>query len=292
MVATVKPVHALVAAIMQDVGTPELIVDGAASPHTYSFKPSNATALSRADLVFRIGPGFETFLEKPLESLSGKALIVTLADAPGVTTLPLREGGLFEPHEDGDDQAEKDSHGHDHAGPHGEIDMHLWLDPANAKAMANEIARRLATADPDHAQLFERNRAELARQIDEMDARMKEKLAPFRHKPFIVFHDAYQYLERAYGLTVAGSITVSPEAMPGARRIQEIHAKILSAGAVCVFAEPQFEPRLVETVLEGTPAHAGTLDPEGGSLKPGAGLYLTLMDNLATSLVDCLSKAS
>ena len=322
VVVSIKPIHSLVAAIMQGVGEPSLIVEGGASPHTYSMKPSNAAALQDADVVFWVGHGLEAFLEKPLETLGGKAKVVELEEAAGLETLPFREGGAFEAHDDGDEghaghaheaegahdhQAENDKHdehghnhadadaaeaeeGHDHA--HGGTDMHLWLDPMNAKAMAKEIAATLEAADPQNAAAYKANLEALDARIDQLDTEIAGLLAPVKEKPFVVFRDAYQYFEKHYGVRVAGSITVSPETLPGADRLSQIRAKVTDLGATCVFAEPQFEPKLINVVIEGTSAKAGTLDPEGGALDAGPDLYFDLMKGIGTSLRECLSSGS
>ena len=323
VVVSIKPVHSLVASIMKGVGEPSLIVEGAASPHTYSLKPSNARALENADLVFWVGPGLEAFLEKPLEALPKNAKVVELEDAPGLTKLPFREGGAFEAHDHDEDGEEGHAHGHDdhgheetaeaghdhdhdhgheheaaetghehehHDHDHGGTDMHLWLDPTNAKAMAAEIAKSLVEADPSNTASYEANLTAVNAEIDALDTEIAAQLKPVLEKPFIVFHDAYQYFEKRYGVRVAGSVTVSPETMPGAERLSTIHAKIEELGAACVFAEPQFEPKLISVVTEGTEAKSGVLDPEGGSLEAGPALYGQLMRNLATSMTTCLSQ--
>lgn len=299
VVVSIKPIHSLVASIMQGISEPALIVEGAASPHTYSMKPSNALALEKANVVFWVGHGLEAFLEKPLESLSSGAKIVELDDAPGLEKLKFREGGAFEAHDDGDEHEaaaeEAEGHAHEEAGHHhdeGEFDMHLWLDPANAKAMAAEIEKTLAAADPANAATYKTNLDALNTRLDALDTKLVETVAPIKDKPFIVFHDAYQYFEHRYHVKVAGSITVSPETLPGAARLKQIHAKIVELGATCVFAEPQFEPKLVNVVLEGTSAKSGTLDPEAATLEAGPDLYFQLMDGIGTSLKTCLSNGS
>ncbi len=305
VVVSIKPIHSLVAAIMQGVGEPTLIVEGGASPHTYSLKPSNARAIEGADVIFWVGDGLEKFFEKPLHSLAGKATVIELDDAKGVEKLPFREGGPFEAHDHGEheghDHAEGDDHKHEeeHAHNHshddghdhdeGEYDMHLWLDPTNAKAMAVEIEKTLITADPGNAKTYQDNTLKLVDKLDALDAEITANVAPIKDKPFVVFHDAYQYFEHRYGVKTAGSITVSPETIPGADRIKQIHAKVKELNATCVFAEPQFEPKLVNVVIEGTNAKSGTLDPEAGTLDAGPDLYFKLMRGIATSLKDCLS---
>ncbi|QPB21661.1 zinc ABC transporter substrate-binding protein [Rhizobium sp. 007] len=301
VVTSIKPIHSLVSAIMQGVGTPELIVDGAASPHTYNLKPSDASALQSAKVIFWVGPGLEAFLEKPLESLGSGASIAELEDAPGLVKLKFREGGAFEPHDDGDEVEAGHEHeeaGHDHDAhaegdhDHGEFDTHLWLDPMNAKAMAAEITTTLVAADPANALTYQANAKALDEKIDALDKEITGIVTSVKDKPFIVFHDAYQYFEHRYAVRVAGSITVSPENMPGAERVSEIHKKVADLGATCVFAEPQFEPRLVNVVIEGTDAKAGVLDPEAATLEAGPDLYFTLMRGIANSMKDCLSRES
>ena len=289
VVVSIKPIHSLVAAVMQGVGTPNLIVDGAASPHTYALKPSNARSLQEAKLVFWVGPGMEAFLQKPLAALGSNATIVELDDAPGITKLKFREGGAFEPHDDGDEHEASDDHAHGHDHDHGEFDTHLWLDPHNAKAMVSEITTSLVAADPANALTYQANQKALNDKLDALDTEIASTLAPVKDKPFIVFHDAYQYFEHRYGVRVSGSITVSPETIPGAQRVAEIHSKVADLGATCVFAEPQFEPKLVNVVLEGTSAKSGTLDPEAATLPQGPDLYFDLMRGIASSLKACLS---
>ncbi|WP_280137197.1 zinc ABC transporter substrate-binding protein [Aureimonas sp. Leaf454] len=310
VVVSIKPLHSLVASVMGEVGQPKLIVEGVGSPHTYAMKPSNASDLAKADLVFWAGDQLEAFLVKPLETLATTAKVVELIETPGLKRLPYREGGPFEAHGHEDDDhdaaagdaahtksAGQDLHdhaasetGHDHE-EHGDgYDMHVWLDPDNARVMAAEIERQLAAMDPENAATYRANTAKLNARLDGLIARTNQTLAGVKGKPFIVFHDAYQYFETRFEMAAAGSITVNPETMPGVQRISEIKTKTAALGATCVFAEPQFEPKLIETVSEGTGARTGTLDPEGAALANGPDLYFQLIDNLATSLSTCLSQ--
>ena len=276
VVVGIKPIHSLVAGVMAGLDEPGLIVSGGVSPHEYALKPSDAARLERADMVFWIGPIFESFLAKPLAALATKAEIVELDRTPGVTLLPAREGGAWEEDED------------HHAASALEEDGHLWLDPENAKAIVRYTVLRLSAHDPANAERYAANGAALLDRIAALDERLRRKLAPMTPVPFVVFHDAYQYLEHRYGLAAIGSITVSPEHLPGARRLQEIHGKIATLGARCVFSEPPFAPRLVDTLIAGTKARAGALDPEAVTLSPGPDLYFQLMDGMADSLARCL----
>jgi zinc transport system substrate-binding protein len=297
VVASTKSIHSLVASVMAGVGEPGLIVEGSASPHTYSLRPSDASALESADIVFWTGHGLELFLTQALETLSTKAQTVELAKTPGLTLLPMRAGGAFEAHVH-DDHAHEEAHdheehdhddeAHDHDAGHGESDMHFWLDPQNAKLMVGEIANVLSTADPDNAARYAENAATTIADLSALETELEAELVGISGKSFIVFHDAYQYFEARFGLAVVGTVTVSPEAMPGASRINELRGKVVEVGATCVFAEPNFEPAIVSTIVEGTEAKAGVLDPEGSALAEGPALYGNLLRGIADGLLDCL----
>ena len=312
VVTSIKPVHSLVSGVMVGVGVPSLIIDGAGSPHTYSLKPSQAKQLQDAKLVFWMGDELETFLEGPIENIAQNATAIKLIDAHGLKKIKFREGGMFddhghddhdehdhEKHDDHDDEKhakkEHDDHGdhdgHDDHG-HGEFDPHVWLDPVNAKAIVHEIEEALVKADPGHASIYEANAHKMMEKLDTLTAELREELEPVHEKGFIVFHDAYQYFEQRFDSAAIGSITVSPEAMPGAERVSELREKILELNATCVFSEPQFEPKLVETLVEGTGARTGVLDPLGATLAKGPDLYFQLIRNMASSMKKCLSGGS
>lgn len=281
VVVSIKPIHSLVASVMHGVGEPVLLVRGGASPHSYTMKPSDAKALSAADLVVWVGPELEGFLEKPLQANAPKATRLTLMNLKGLTLLQAREGGAWEAHDHGHEQ-------HGHADEHEELNSHIWLDPANARAIVTATADALAAKDPADAEAYRTNADRTLQALDALDAELKATLAPVKDKPFVVFHDAYQYFEARYDLSAVGSITVSPDRRPSAKRLSAIRAKIAGLNAACVFSEPQFEPTLVRTVVEGTKAKTGVLDPEGADLPEGEALYPTLMRNLAASLRGCL----
>jgi zinc transport system substrate-binding protein len=288
VVATVKPIHSVVAAVMDGVATPTLLVDGAASPHTFTLKPSDARALAAARVVFRVSDGVEPFMGKVVKSLPKSVRVVVLEKVPGLTLHTIRSGGTFEAHDD--DAGGKHGHGHHHAHDKSGAgtDGHIWLDPTNAALIASHVAGVLGETHPAGAARFKSNAETFARDIAALTTELSSRLAPLADRPFIVFHDAYQYFEKRFGLAAAGSVTVSPDLAPSVKRLTALRAKIGRLKAACVFAEPQFEPRQVATITENTTARRGVLDPLGASIPAGSGHYAALLRKMAGDFADCL----
>lgn len=284
VMASIQPIHSLVAAVMKGVGEPGLVVSGAQSEHTYALKPSDARALQAARVVVLVDEGYETFLAKPLKNRKNSLDVIALADLPGARVLPGRKGGLWE--EDDDHDGHK---GHDHHG-HGAVDGHVWLDPDNARLLVTAVADRLAEIDPANSAAYQANAKDTIARLQTLDARMKEQLAAVADRPFVVFHDAYQYVEKRYGLAAAGSITVDPDRPPSAKRLAALRDRLKTAGAACVFREPQFPAPIVRTLADAAGAREGVLDPQGADIPPGPDQYFTLMTRMADSLTSCLSR--
>lgn len=324
VVTDIPPVHSLAAQVMDGIGAPQLILPPGASPHGYAMRPSEAQALSEADLVIWIGPELTPWLDRAVDSLAGDVPSLRLLEAPGTRQLEFREGATFEAHDHGDhgnddhgheehghddhahddhghddhahDDHAHDDHGHDdhahgddHAHDHDGVDPHAWLDPENARAWLGVIAAALAEADPDNAETYMANARAAEADLDTLAADVTAMVEPLQGKPFIVFHDAYHYFEARFGMEAAGAVSLGDASSPGPARLREIRETVTGLGANCVFSEPQFEPNLVTTVTEGTDARSGVLDPLGAALEPGPELYGALIRGLAEGLSDCLS---
>ncbi|SES93540.1 zinc ABC transporter substrate-binding protein [Oceanicella actignis] len=322
--ADIPPIAALAARAMAGVGAPELILPPGASPHDAALRPSDARRLAQADLVIWVGPALTPWMAKALDALAPQARRLTLLDVPGLPLLPAPQGHAHHGHDDhGHDDAggdaggrqargdgdhdhdhdhDHDGHGHDEqahgddrAGPdsdpqHGFApDPHAWLDPAAAKLWLQAIAAELARIDPENAARYAANAAAGAVELEALTARVEEIVAPARGRPYIVFHDAYRYFERRFGIAAAAAVSPGDARKPGARQVARIRRIIRETGARCVFAEPQFPPRLVATLIEGTGARAASLDPLGAGLAPGPGLYPALIEGLARDLRACLA---
>lgn len=291
VVVTSKPVHSLVAKVMNGIAQPSLLIEGATSPHTFSMRPSDAQKVNRADVFVRVSDELEPFTERLVKSLPKSVTVMTLSQAPGVALLQRRSGGPFELHQHGQGAKRGGAHkAHAHGSRVG-YDAHVWLDPDNAKAMANDVATVLGERWPDKRAQLEANAADLSKRLDNLTKEIAADLAPVAARPFVVLHDAYQYFERRFGLGAIGSIVVSPEEQPSAKRITDLRRKVAALSAVCVFAEPNHQRKVVSSVIEGTSARTAVLDPEGATIEPGPSLYFDLMRRLSQSMRSCLSPS-
>ena len=320
VVASIKPIHSLASYLMDGIGKPDLIVDGYASPHGFALKPSHAKMLQEADIVFWVGEDLENFLEKPLGSIAKKAEKIELLEIKVLTKLKFRERNIFEEHDDHghDDHAKKeddhddhghddehkedghddhghdddhkkeghDDHGHGHEGhAHGEYDPHIWLDPMNAKVILSEMAEHLIENDQKNEAKYKANLKKAHKDLDKLTKKVKSEL----NKDFksIVFHDAYQYFEKRFGINILGAFTVNTDVMPGAEQLAEIREIIEHDKVSCIFSEPQFNPDIIKAVAKDTNVATGVIDPLGATLNPGKDLYFDLIGNMSKSFKGC-----
>jgi zinc transport system substrate-binding protein len=291
VVVSIKPLHALVATVMSGVGSPDLLVKGAASPHTYAMRPSDAKALNDADIFFQMSESVEPFTVKVVRALPKRVEVVTLLDAPGLQLLRRRTSNTFETHvhDAGRSRGDKHDRDDDYEDKVDAPDGHAWLNPDNAKAMVARIEQALSSKYQGNAPAFKANAQKLSADLDALGKELEAKLKPVAGKPYIVFHDAFQYLEARYDLNAVGSIFVNPGVPPSAARLSNLRKKVVSLGAVCVFAEPQLDTRLVQNLVEGTSVRTGVLDAEALGLDAGPDLYFVLMRRLADDLKSCLA---
>jgi len=314
VVTTIKPLHSLVSSVMKGVGEPSLIIEGTNNPHTFVFKPSHAEMIENADIVFWIGKDLEAFMEKPLDSLAKNAKTIAFMDLASIEKLKFREQNIFDDHDDhghddhddhghkDDDHDDHDDHdghddehdGHDdhddHAGHHdghnhGEFDAHIWLDPANAKEMVLEISHELSELDPNNKSKYEDNASKTIAALDTLIEEVDNSLS--KDISYIVFHDAYQYFETRFGVKSAGALTLNPDVLPGAKQIADIQDLINDKGIKCIFSEPQYNPKIIETLGNDMNISTGVMDPLGAYIEPGPTMYVELINEIANSIKEC-----
>ena len=283
VVTTIQPLHSLIANVMDGSGKLNLILEGSASPHSFTLKPSHAKMIEKADIIFWFGEELEAFLEKPLKSIPKKAKVISFMELSEVPKLKFREKNIFDHDEHG--HKEKDDHKDEHGHAHGEFDVHLWLDPSNAKIMVKKIAHVLSEADPANAKKYEQNanktRLKIDKMIKDIDSNINKRAS------FITFHDAYQYFEKRFGIASMGTLTVNPDVQPGAKQVSEIQKLIKEKNIKCIFSEPQFNPKIINMLTQKTNTKTGVFDPLGSKFKTGKSLYFDVINDLAKNLKGC-----
>jgi len=212
----------------------QVLVGPGQSPHTYEASPQQMAWLSRADLFVTLGMPLE---QRLLERLSGQRRDLRVADATEGLTFLLAEC-------DHDHGGGHDGDGHDH-GAH-ERDPHVWLDPQRVKHMAANICRALVELDPQRRETYERNLAAFQADLDDVDARLRQRLAPYRGRAFFVFHAAYGYFAERYGLKQLAVEVAGKEPTP--RELVNLVERVRESGVRAILLEPQY-PRTTAEAL-------------------------------------------
>ncbi|WP_312227042.1 zinc ABC transporter substrate-binding protein ZnuA [Pseudescherichia sp.] len=284
VVASLKPLGFITAAITDGVTETEVLLPDGASEHDYSLRPSDVKRLKSADLVVWVGPDMEAFMQKSTQQLPAQKQLA-IGELPDVKPLLMK----------GSDHDEDEHEGHDHHGEngdehhhHGDYNMHIWLSPEVARLAAVAIHQKLVEVMPQSRAKLDANLRDFEAQLAETDKQVGTELAPVKGKGYFVFHDAYGYYEKHYGLTPLGHFTVNPEIQPGAQRLHEIRTQLVEQKATCVFAEPQFRPAVVESVARGTSVRMGTLDPLGTNIALSKTSYAQFLKQLSNQYASCL----
>ncbi|MGX9273207.1 zinc ABC transporter substrate-binding protein ZnuA [Pantoea ananatis] len=291
IVASIKPVGFIASAIADGVTPVEILLPDGASEHDYALRPSDVKRLQNADLVVWVGPEMEAFMTKSAAALPAKKNL-EIVQIPGVKTMLLRGG-----EDDDHDDHEAAEHNHDHHDDeghhhhHGEFNMHLWMSPEIAKKTAVAIHGKLLELMPQDKAKLDANLQHFEAELADTDKRIISQLAPVKDKGYFVFHDAYTYFEKHYGLSPTGHFTVNPEIQPGAQRLHQIRTQLVEKKAVCVFAEPQFRPAVIDAVARGTEVRKGTLDPLGTDISLGKDSYVKFLSQLSSQYETCLKGA-
>ena len=289
VVASIKPIHSLVAAVMGDIGTPHLLLEAPSSAHHFTLKPSQARSLQAADIVFWVGPTMEQPLTKALATLAPQAQTLPLIESAGLVLINFDK--VTPAHEKHDHE----KHGHEKHDKHDEhakhddhlINPHIWLDPQNAKIMLGVMAARLAKADPKNASAYAANADSMAARLATLETDITSQLASYSAAKFLVLHDAHVYFERRFGLRNYGAITTEPDVMPTASRVKALRDELREHRFDCIFAEPFLGQKAVALIAEGSKVSIGTLDPIASNLPAGAQLYPDLLMSYAKALQSC-----
>ena len=306
IITTIQPITSLVSAVIGNTGKTISLIPTEISPHEYKLKPSDIKKLQNGNIIFYVSDHLETSITKVFENLPKNIKSINLMEDAGIKHLAIRDNEAWErhnhhhghgDHHDHDKKAkEHDDHEHekhakkhdDHDNHEKEDDVHIWLSPDKAVKIIKKVNKELSLYFPENAKTYNKNTNQMIKKINELEVELKNELSGIKDKPYVVFHDAYQYFETSFDLNAVGSVALEGDIASSPKQISFIKDKIVKFKASCVFQEPQFDSKLVKIVAEGTNAQIGTLDPLGLNIKSGENFYLQLLKNMAKSLKDCL----
>ena len=306
IITTIQPITSLVSAVIGNTGKTISLIPTEISPHEYKLKPSDIKKLQNGNIIFYVSDHLETSITKVFENLPKNIKSINLMEDAGIKHLAIRDNEAWERHdhrhghgdhhdhdkkakEHDDHEDEKHAKKHDdHNNHEKEDDVHIWLSPDNAVKIIKKVNKELSLYFPENAVTYNKNTNQMIKKINELEVELKNELSGIKDKPYVVFHDAYQYFETSFGLNAVGSVALEGDIASSPKQISFIKDKIFKLKASCVFKEPQFDSKLVKIVVEGTNAQIGTLDPLGINVKSGENFYLQLLKNMAKSLKNCL----
>ncbi|WP_429033198.1 zinc ABC transporter substrate-binding protein ZnuA [Aeromonas veronii] len=288
VLTTIKPLGFIAAAITDGVSEPKVLLPTGASPHDFSLRPSDIRSINSADLVVWVGPELEGFMAKPLAN-HPHALALTQVEGMPLFNYATQDSHDSHDHDDHDHAAhEHGDHDEGHEGHHHEgVDPHIWLGPTQAKVIAKAIASELGKLDPANQARYDANLAAFDAKVDAKDKVIAGQMKAVNEKGYFVFHEAYGYWERHYGMSSKGHFTVSPERRPGAKTLVDIRKALEEKQASCIYAEPQFSPAVIESVARNTGAKVLLLDEVGELVPLGPDGYPQFMQQLADAFAQC-----
>ncbi len=275
VVASIKPVQALVKMVMGSLGTPDLIVPATVSPHVFSLKPSQAKKLEHADVVFWIGPSLETALTGPLNKLAQSAQVIPLLNSPDMSLINLT-----------------DTHGHEHAQDNAHnaaIDPHIWLSPSNARAMLSFIEQTLIAMDPPNAPEYATNAKKAKRRVSILINKTNKFVMHMHDKPYLVQHDGFAYLAQEFNFQEAGFVQTTPGREPGAKHVSNLIQTIKDRNVKCLFHEPQFTPKLAKRLSQEYGVSLREIDPMGVNLSLSDTTYVRIIQSIILTMQSCLA---
>jgi zinc transport system substrate-binding protein len=239
-----------------------VMVPPGASPHTYEPKPAQLKALAEATLYAKVGSGVEFELVWMEKLLATNKEMLVVDCSKGVV---LREMVAEDEHED----EHRDG-----------MDPHIWMSPANARIMVQNICDGLAEADPANRRYYEQNRDVYLGQLAEIDREIRDGLAAVKNRRFMVYHPAFGYFAREYNLTMIPLEIEGKE--PTAAGLTQLIEQAKAHDIRVIFAEPQFDPKSAEVIAEAIGGEVVLIDPLArdytGNLRLILGQMLPVME--------------
>ncbi len=279
ILSTIKPIHLLVKSIAGQRAKTSLLIPENADNHHYSLRSSDIKKLKQADVVIRVSENFEVIINKLLLQ---KQQVISLSNTPKLHWLPIRDSH---------------KHGHGHKDLHDDVhqkrehlledDPHLWLDPENVKKIVRYISEKLGNIDPSYKAYYAQNSERLIGEIQRADQQAREQLSSLQEVPYLVFHDSWQYLEHAYGLSEPHVISVHEGLPSGIKTLLGLRQQIKKENIRCLIASPYSNKKIIHTLSQDLPIDTAWISVNGVGLPDRS--YPEFMRRTSGQIARCLS---
>jgi cytochrome oxidase Cu insertion factor (SCO1/SenC/PrrC family)/ABC-type Zn2+ transport system substrate-binding protein/surface adhesin len=263
VLVSIKPMHSIVSALMQDTAGPELLIAGEQSPLDYELTPEQRTRARTADLLIWVGPELEAGLAKSLKELQGPVQVLELLANPNLKILPSRSAGQLR-------------------------DAYFWLDNRNVSILVDDLCLLLQRMDPQRAHVYARNRRVLQQRLGQIDREYEFGYRGFMDGMALAYQDSLRYFEQAYALKVLDWATPSPHRPVDSARLLGLRQHVINGDARCLLLETGLPAPHLDLLTEGLDIRLGWLDSLGSRLQPGPSLYFELMEKNTRAIKDCL----
>ena len=257
---TVRPLQLIAESIVGESGTVTSIVGRQDSPHQFVLTPSDRLAIASADLLIWIGPELEVYLADFLNDESRSGSIITVLENPALTIHKIND----------------------------EIDAHFWLNSDNGIALAKEIKDRLIEIDQAQAAQYQSRFESFVAEIETTNRDLTERFST-SHNNYLVYHNAYQYFERQFGLQHSVALLADPETQPGIQHILRTRELVENSMPNCLLVEPESSMELVTTLTDGMDIRTVSVDHLGYDVLPSDNPYRQLLLQVAESFESCIN---
>jgi ABC-type Zn uptake system ZnuABC Zn-binding protein ZnuA len=279
VIAATPDLAALAAVVGGDLVSVETIVPAAVDPEAFEPRPGDLDKVRRAELLVRVGLGYDYWLDKLVRQIGDKRFLRGgNAYVDGSVGIPLLEVS-------GQGVVNEGGHAHGAANPH------YWLDPENAKIVSLGIAEALARLLPGEHERIAANRDRFVAELDRRLARWTAQLAPVAGVKLIAYHNSWPYLARRFRLDVIDFIEPKPGVAPSPAHLARLIAKGKTSGVRAIVHEPYEPEDASKFVAQKLGVPFVLLATSVGSV-PQATDYLGLFDHNVTTLARALGVPS
>lgn len=272
VVSSIKPLHAIVLAIAGEYAQSQQLIPDYATPHDYSFKPSDIRKMKSADVIFRVDEQLELQLNAVFENLHSSTPLISLAATKGLKLL----------------EASENEHNHTDHSKYENIDFHIWASPQNTSIIAAQVAKTLSELDAKNANYYQQNLAIFRKALVDESRKISNTLAVHQQSKYIVFHNSWQYFANEFGLQKPIVVDLHEGVSSGAKTLKNIRSRVSSENIRCVFYDASVSEARLKVLAEKT--KTAKVDVLANNITIDQSTYITWLHQLAKQVDACLAN--